>query len=286
MSSVSTSARRRSRLRVPGAARIVSHVVLIVGAIVMLGPYLQELLTSIKTVPETLVVPPRLLPAEPQWHNYVDVFGEVMIGRQLLNSLIIAVCRVVGQLLFCSAAAYCFARLDFPGRRVLFVVVLSVLMVPGQMFLIPTYQIMARIGWLDSLQALFVPHIFAAFGVFLLTQFFRQLPKELDEAARLDGCNPLQIYWIVLLPLIRPGLIALGLLTLITAWNDLLWPLVVNTSPAKLPIAAGLASLQGQYATDYPLLMAASAIATLPVIIFFLLLQRHFISGLAASGMK
>lgn len=276
----------RARRHTRRLNRAVIHLVLCCGAVVMVAPYIQELLTSLKTLPETLTVPPTILPAHWRWRNYVDVFGQVMIGRQLLNSLIVAACRVAGQLLLCSAAAFCFARLSFPFRRMLFVVVLSVIMVPGQMFLIPTYQIMTWVGWLDTLQALFVPHIFSAFGVFLLTQFFRQLPQELDEAARLDGCNPAQIYWLILLPLVRPGLVALGILTLIAAWNDLLWPLVVNTSPEKLPIAAGLASLQGQYVTNYPLLMAASAIATLPVIIFFLALQRQFINGLASSGLK
>lgn len=266
--------------------RVVTHVVLVLGAMVMVLPYVQEILTAVKTQPETLAVPPILVSRDPQWHNFTDVFTKIPLGHQLGNTVIVAAARVAGQLLFCSAAAFAFARLEFPGRRILFAVTLAILMVPGHLFLIPTYQIMTTLGWLDTLQALFVPHVFSAFGVFLLTQFFRQLPKELDEAARLDGCNPVMIYWLIMLPLVRPGLIALGILTMVQAWNDLLWPLVVNSSPDKMPIAAGLANLQGAYVSNYPLLMAGAIMATAPIIILFAVLQRHFISGLASAGLK
>ncbi|WP_246083588.1 extracellular solute-binding protein [Nonomuraea diastatica] len=191
-----------------------------------------------------------------------------------------------GQVLFCSMAAYAFARLRFPGRNVLFGVFLSVLMVPPQLFVIPQYQIMSSLGWLNSLQAIIVPGLFSAFGVFLLRQFFLGLPRELEEAARLDGAGPVRIYWSVMLPLARPGLVALAILTLLWAWNDLFWPLVVNTDPDKMTLSAGLAALQGQYQTDYPVLMAGSLIASLPVIAVFVFLQRQFVQGIAHTGTK
>jgi multiple sugar transport system permease protein len=183
-------------------------------------------------------------------------------------------------------AAYAFARLRFPGRKVLFGVFLSVLMVPPQLFIIPQYQIMSDLGWLNSLQALIVPGLFSAFGVFLLRQFFLGLPPELEEAARIDGAGPLRIYWSIVLPLARPGLVALAVLVLLWSWNDLFWPLVVNTDPDKMTLSAGLASLQGQYLTDYPILMAGSLLASVPVIAVFVFLQRQFIQGIAQTGIK
>jgi multiple sugar transport system permease protein len=169
---------------------------------------------------------------------------------------------------------------------VLFGVLLSVLMVPPQLFIIPQYQIMSSLGWLNSLQALVVPGLFSAFGVFLLRQFFLGLPKELEEAAAIDGAGPVRIYWSIVLPLARPGLVALALLVLLWSWNDLFWPLVVNTDPGKMTLSAGLASLQGQFQTDYPVLMAGSLLASLPIIAIFTLLQRQFIQGIATSGIK
>jgi multiple sugar transport system permease protein len=183
-------------------------------------------------------------------------------------------------------AAYAFARLRFPGRGLLFGLFLSVLMVPPQLFIIPQYQIMSDLGWLNSLQALILPGMFSAFGVFLLRQSFLALPRELEEAARIDGAGPWRIYWSVMLPLVRPGLVALSVLALLWSWNDLFWPLVVNTDPDKMTLSAGLASLQGQFQTDYPVLMAGSLLASLPVIAVFVFLQRQFVQGIAHTGVK
>jgi multiple sugar transport system permease protein len=263
------------------------YVLLLAGAVLMMLPYVFEVLTSLKTYQETTSLPPTLFPAVPQWTNYVDVSNSTFpIFLQLGNSVIVTLARVAGQLLFASLAAYAFARLSFPFKRTLFAVLLSVLMVPGQLFLIPQYQIMQSIGWLDTLQALAVPGMFSAFGVFLLRQFFMAVPKEIDEAARLDGANPWEIYWRILLPMMRPALAALALLTMVSAWSDLLWPLIVNSSPERLPISVGIASLSGQYTTQFQLVMAASVIASAPVIIAFLIGQRNFVRGLTAGAVK
>jgi multiple sugar transport system permease protein len=190
--------------------------------------------------------------------------------------------RTLGQLLFCSLAAYAFARIEFPGRNVLFILMLSVLMVPPQVFYLPQYLIMQDLGWLNSLQALIVPGMFSAFGTFLLRQFFLGLPKELDEAARIDGANHLQIYWRVILPLAKPALIALAIFTILWSWNDLLWPLIVNDSVNKMTLSVGLASLQGEHSTNFAILMAGAW----PMLVMFVVFQRYFIEGIAITGSK
>lgn len=231
-------------------------------------------------------MPPVFVPSEWRLGNYGRVFDAIPFGDQFLNTVIVTVLRVAGQLLFCSLAAYAFARLRFRGSNALFVVCLSILMVPPQLYVIPQYQIMQYLEWLNTLKALVVPGLFSAFGVFLLRQFFLALPRDLEDAARVDGCNPLQTYWYVMLPLVRPGLIALGLLTTIWSWNELLWPLIVNTDPDKMTLSAGLASLQGQRLTDFPVLMAGAVMASLPMIVLFSLMQRRFISSIATAGVK
>ncbi|MEV6415234.1 carbohydrate ABC transporter permease [Kribbella sp. NPDC051718] len=261
------------------------HTILIASALAMVAPFVWQIITSLKSLSSATSVPPSLLP-EGRWDNYSKVFQVLPFGHQFLNTVLMAGLRTIGQVLFCSMAAYAFARLRFPGRNVLFGVLLSVLMVPPQLFIIPQYQIMSSLGWLNSLQALVVPGLFSAFGVFLLRQFFLGLPKELEEAAAIDGAGPVRIYWSIVLPLARPGLVALALLVLLWSWNDLFWPLVVNTDPDKMTLSAGLASLQGQFQTDYPVLMAGSLLASLPIIAIFTLLQRQFIQGIATSGIK
>lgn len=268
----------RSRLWVP-------YVALTAGAVVMTTPFVWQFLTSVKTLTSATRVPPTLVP-DWRWETYAQVFDRLPFGQQLLNTALMATGRTAGQLLFCSMAAYAFARLRFPGRGLLFGLFLSVLMVPPPLFIIPWYQLMSSLGWLNTLQALIVPGLFSAFGVFLLRQFFLSLPSELDEAAKIDGANPWRIYWSVMLPLAKPGLLALGILTLLWSWNDLLWPLVVNTDPSTMTLSAGLASLQGQFLTDYPLLMAGALLASLPVITVFVVTQRHFIQGIAFTGSK
>ncbi len=270
------------RHRVP----IVVTAVVAISGFVMVFPFLWEFLTSVKTLGESTSVPPIVFPSHWRWENYSRVFEAIPFAHQFLNTVLITAARVAGQLLFCSLAAYAFARLTFRGSNVIFVLFLSILMVPTQLYVIPQYQIMESLGWLNSLKALIVPGLFSAFGVFLLRQFFLALPQELEDAARIDGCNPIQTYWHVMLPLIRPGLIALGVLTSIWSWNDLLWPLIVNTDPDKMPLSAGLASLQGQRLTDFPVLMAGALLASIPMIILFTVMQRHFIASIATTGMK
>ena len=201
-------------------------------------------------------------------------------------SVLITVIRTAAQLVLCSMAGYAFARMRFRGRGVLLALTLSILMVPSQVYLIPQYEIIESMEWLNTIQGVVAPGVFSAFGTFLMRQFFASLPVELEEAARLDGCNPFQIFWRVMLPLTRPGLVALAIITVLWSWNDLLWPLVVTTDDTKMPLSVGLATLQGERSTQIPLVMAASLLAMAPVLILFVTLQRRVIDGIAHTGMR
>ena len=262
------------------------HFILILGSIAMIIPFIWMILTSLKTYAESVQVPPVIMPSDFQWSNYKEVFVLLPFFEFMFNTFIVTVLRTAGQLFLCSLAAYAFARIHFPGRNVFFIITLSVLMVPGQVFLLPQYMIMVKLGWLNTLQAIIVPGLFSAFGTFLLRQFFMGLPKELEEAARLDGCNHFQIFWKIMLPLAKPGLIALGIFTTLWSWNELMWPMIVNSSPEAMTLSVGLSSLQGQYATNYTILMAGSFLAVLPMLVIFFILQKQFIEGIAISGGK
>ena len=262
------------------------HVVLIVGAALMVFPFVWQLLTSFKTLSDSVQVPPSFLPREWVFTNFAEVFDSMPFGQMFLNSVLLTVGRTVGQVALCTMAGYAFARIAFPGRNALFVVFLSVLMVPSQLDLLPQYEIIQALGWLNTLQALIVPGIFSAFGTFLMRQFFLSMPAELEEAARIDGANPWQTFWRIMVPLAKPGIIALVVFTVLWSWNDLLWPLIVTTDPAKMPLSVGLSQLVGIHGTDYPVLMAGALLATLPMLVTFMILQRQFIQGIAFSGTK
>ncbi|KIL40494.1 sugar ABC transporter permease [Gordoniibacillus kamchatkensis] len=267
-------------------ASLFIHLVLIAGALVMVVPFVWMVLTSLKTLGDSTQVPPVIIPRKWNWSNYAEVIAALPFLKFYWNTIVTTAAKTAGQLLLCSMAAYAFARFRFPGRHFLFIVALSVLMVPGQVFLIPQYMIMKHLGWLNSLLALIVPGLFSAFGTFLLRQFFMTLPKELEEAAKMDGCNPFGVFWKIMLPQARSGLIALGIFVILWSWNDLMWPMIVINSPDKMPLSVGLASLQGEHTTNYPILMAGSLLAIWPLIVIYILFQRHFIEGIAFTGSK
>ena len=262
------------------------HLVLIVGAVLMVFPFIWQLLTSFKTLADSVQVPPSALPDPWVFSNYGKVFDSMPFGQMFVNSVLLTVGRTVGQVVLCTMAGYAFARIPFRGRNALFVLFLSVLMVPSQLYLLPQYEIIQSLGWLNSLQALIVPGIFSAFGTFLMRQFFMSLPAELEEAARIDGANPWQTFWRIMVPLAKPGIIALVVFTVLWSWNDLLWPLIVTTDPERMPLSVGLSQLVGLHGTDYPVLMAGALLATLPMLVTFMVLQRQFIQGIAFSGSK
>lgn len=264
----------------------VVHALLAAGAVVMVFPFAWQLLTAFKTFQASVQVPPSILPDPWVFTNFGEVFASMPFGSMFLNSVLLTVLRTAGQVVLCTMAGYAFARLSFPGRNVIFVAFLSVLMVPTQLYLLPQYEIVQALGWLDSLPGLVMPGVFSAFGTFLMRQFFMSLPAELEEAARLDGANPWQAFSRVMVPLARPGIVALTVFTVLWSWNDLLWPLVVTTSPEKMPLSVGLAQMVGLHGTDFPVLMAGALLATLPMLLTFMVLQRQFIQGIAFTGSK
>ena len=262
------------------------HLLLIAGAIVMVIPFLWMIITSLKTFNESMIVPPTFIPKSMEWKNYLKVFTGMNYLGYFSNTLIMTVGRTLGQLILCSMAAYAFARLRFPFKNVIFIMILAVLMVPSQIVLIPTFIIMRTFGWIDTFYALIVPGVFSAFGVFLLRQFFMTLPKELDEAAKIDGCSYFGIYWRIILPLSVPGLVALAIFTSLNSWNDFLYPLIMTDTDKMRVLSVGIAAFQGEYVTDYPLLMSGAVLSALPMILVFLFLQKFFIQGIALTGSK
>lgn len=277
--------RSRSATGTPHGRHWLAHVVLILGGITMVFPFLWQIILSLSTQAEAQSATPSL-PSKLQWSTYGDVFQQLPFMHQFWVSVLITVIRTAGQLLLCSLAGYAFARMPFRGRGLILAGILSILMVPSQAFLLPQYQIVQNLGWLNSVQGIVAPGLFSAFGTFLMRQFFLSVPDELEEAARLDGCNPLQIFWKVMMPLMQPALAALGIITILWSWNDLLWPLVIATDQNHMPLAVGLASLQGNHTTNIPLVMAASLLAMAPILVMFLLMQRRVIDGIATTGLK
>lgn len=269
-----------------GANSVRTHLVIGIIGFIMVFPFIWQLIISLSTNDQVMSVPPTFWPGDLQWGNFVDVFTKLPFFDQFGVSVGITVIRVIGQVVLCSMAGYAFARMRFRGRGIFLGVILSILMVPSQVYLIPQFQIIQNLGLLNTIIGIALPGIFSAFGVFLMRQIFLGLPLELEEAARLDGANPFQIFFKIMLPLATPGISALVIITTLWSWNDLLWPLVVTTYAEKMPLSAGLATLTGSITTDYPVMMAASVLAMAPVLILFIVLQRRVVEGLAFSGSK
>lgn len=274
-------ARRPLRPRI-----IVVHIVLILGAVLMVFPFFWQLMTAFKTYGGSIAVPPQFIPDPWDFSNFGKIFDTLPFGQMFVNSVLLTVGRTIGQVVLCTMAGYAFARIPFRGRNVVFVIFLSVLMVPSQLYLLPQFEIMQSLGWVNSMQGLVVPGIFSAFGTFLMRQFFMSLPTELEEAGRIDGANVWQVFWQVMLPLAKPGIVALTIFTVLWSWNDLLWPLVITTDPEKMPLSVGLVQLVTQHGTKFPILMAGALLASIPMLIAFMVLQKQFIQGIAFSGSK
>ncbi|MCM3521133.1 MULTISPECIES: carbohydrate ABC transporter permease [unclassified Curtobacterium] len=262
------------------------HVVLGIGGFVMAFPFLWQIVMALSTNAQVTSPTPTFWPGELQWSNFARVFERLPFLDQLATSIWVTLIRTLAQIVLCTLAGYAFARMRFRGRAVILGIVLSILLVPSQVYLISQYQIVQGLGWLDSLAGIVAPGLFSAFGTFLMRTAFLNMPAELEEAARMDGANPFQTFWRIMLPLARPSISVLAITTVLWSWNELLWPLVVSTRAEDMPLAAGLATLSSDRTIDYPLLMAASLMAMAPVLILFIVLQRRVIDGLASSGLK
>ena len=266
--------------------RILVYCILIVGAFCALFPFIWMILTSFKGAAESMRIPPTIFPESLRFENYTSITDKIPFFKIYGNTILSAGVTVLAQLTMCSMAAYAFARIEFPGRDIIFVTLLAVLMVPSTFFILPQYRLISKAGLLNSIPALFLPNLFSAMGTFLLRQFFMSLPRELEDAATIDGCNRGQIFVKIMLPLVKPGLITLGILTFRFAWNDLMWPLIVNTSTDKMTLSAALSYLQGQYVTDIPGVMAGALMSVIPIIVLFAIFQKQFIEGVAHTGIK
>lgn len=277
---------RNGRDRGARARKALGYVVLVGLAVVALAPLLWMLSTSLKSNQNVFSYPPEWIPHDWKFSNYSSLWDDLPMNRWLFNTFLVSTVVVLGQLLFCSMAAYAFARMQFKGREPLFYLFLASLMVPYQVTLIPAFVLISRLGWIDSYQALIVPQLSTPFGIFMLRQFFMTLPKELEEAARLDGASYWRIYRTILVPLSKPALLAFGVFSFIGMWGDFLWPLIVINSPEKMTLTVGLNYLSNAYNTDWARLMAGDVISLLPLMFIYAIAQKYFIQGIAMTGLK
>lgn len=264
----------------------VSHIVLGLGVITMIMPFIWMIATSLKTLSEVFTFPPTLLGQRLVWENYLRVSDRYPFGLFFLNSIKISAIVVAAQLLTSSMAGFAFARLKFPFRDYIFALYLGTLIVPYHVTLVPTFIIMRELRWIDKHYALIVPSLVAAFGTFLMRQFFLTIPEELEQAAKIDGCTPFGVYWRIFLPLSKPATATLGVFIFMGIWNDFIRPLIFINSISKMTVPLGLSAMQGMYSTDWPVLMAGTVISVVPVLIAFIYAQEYFVRGVTLSGLK
>lgn len=263
------------------------HIILISGACAMVIPFVWMLLTSFKTVMESTSINPFVLfPTSLRTDNYAQIILQMDFGRLYFNTFAMILGRIACAILFSAMAAYAFARLNFPGKNFFFSLVLFQMMVPTQIFIIPQYLMVDALGMRNTIFALVFPGFVSAFGTFLLRQFFAGVPKELEEAARMDGYNIGQTFLFVMFPLVKAGLVALGIFTALFGFKDLMWPMIINTKQNATTLSAALAKIQAAYAVNYPQLMAAAVLSVLPMLILYAIFQKQFIRGIATSGGK
>jgi multiple sugar transport system permease protein len=256
------------------------------GAVVMMAPLIWMVLASSKTLPEILKVPPTLLPEALRLDNYRTVLGDTQFVRYFFNSMIVAAITIASVLITSSMAGYAFAKFEFPGRNVIFALVLATLMIPFQVRVIPLYVLANDLHLLDTYAGLVLPGLVDAFGIFLMRQYLQSIPSELLDAARVDGASEVTIFVRIVLPLAKPALSALAIFTLVASWESFLWPLLVISSPDKFTLPLGLAQFAGRYVTRVDLQMAAATLTILPLLIVFLFMQRRFVEGMATAGLK
>ncbi len=264
----------------------VTYAALILGSLVMIFPFLWMILTSSKTVPESMQIPPTIFPAQITFENFTRVMESLPFVSLYWNTALMILFRVVCAVAFSSMAGYAFAKLQFKGKNLLFSIVLMQMMMPSQIFIIPQYQMVAKLGAANTIFALVFPGLVSAFGTFFLRQAYLGIPNEIGEAAYLDGCNQWQSFTKVMFPLTSSSVAALTVFTAVFAYGDLMWPQVVNSDVKMMTLSAGLANLRGQFTTNFPVMMAGSLLAMLPMVILYLFFQRQFIEGVAMTGGK
>jgi multiple sugar transport system permease protein len=293
IASVHTMRRRHSREYYERkAGRLLLYGAVFVGAMFFMGPFLWTVASSLKTAKEIVTFPPTLLPRTIQWGNYPDAWTRVPFGRWYQNTLIVVAMALTGEVITATLVAYGFARFDFKGRNVLFMLVLSMLMIPGEATMIPTFLIFRQLKWLDTLKPLFIPSWFGggAFYIFLMRQFFMTIPMDFDEAAQMDGAGTFRVLWQVLLPLCQPALTTVAIFSFLAHWNSFFGPLIYLNSPERFTVSLGLRYFQAiPFEAGEPkehLLMAGTMIMAVPCVLMFFVAQRYFVKGIVMSGIK
>lgn len=266
--------------------KIITYAALVIGSVIMIFPFVWMILTSSKTVSESMQIPPTILPSRIMTDNFVEALASLPFVNMYINTILMIVFRVIFAVFFSSMAGYAFAKLKFKGKNFLFSIVLMQMMLPSQIFIIPQYQMVAKLGFANSIAALVFPGLVSAFGTFFLRQAYMSIPEEVGEAAYLDGCNQWQTFTKIMFPLTRSSVAALTVFTAVFAYSDLMWPLVVNSDLNMMTLSSGLAILRGQFTTNFPVLMAGSLLAMLPMVILYLFFQKQFIEGIAMTGSK
>jgi multiple sugar transport system permease protein len=280
---------RRGRARGPGTSlrgKVLAYFALTLLALIALIPFIWTLSSSVKSIDTIFNNPWQVIPPHPQWSNYSKIWHELPMNRWIFNSAYIVVLAVVGRLIFTSMAAYAFARLRFPGRDYIFYGFLTALMIPDEVLLVPGFVLVRQLGWYDSHLALIVPKMSDAFAIFLLRQFFMSIPRELEDAARIDGASYFKVFTKIVLPLSKSALAVVAVLGFMDVWNAFLWPLIMIDSANKFTLPVGLQFLNSAHSTDWPSLMAGNVIGLLPVVIVYLAAQKYFIEGITMSGLK
>lgn len=265
---------------------IFTYIALLIGAVIMIFPFVWMLLTAFKTNAEVMQIPPTILPSSWNLDSFTKALDLLPFGRLYFNTALMIFFRVLCAVIFCSMAGYAFAKLNFKGKNFLFTLIIVQQMIPGQIFIIPQYQMIAKLGMTDTMFSLVFPGIVSAFGTFFLRQAYMGIPDEVAEAAYLDGCTRWQTFTKIMFPLTKSSVAALSVFTAVFAYTDLMWPLVANTNINSTTLSAGLSSLNGQFSTNYPVLMAGSLLAMLPMVVLYLCFQKHFIEGVAMTGGK
>ena len=263
-----------------------TYLVLILGSVLMIFPFVWMVLTCFKTQAESMAIPPQILPSHWNLDNFVTALESLPFVNLYINTALLIVFRVICAVIFSSMAGYAFAKLEFPFKKALFAIILIQMMLPSQIFITPQYLMLAKLGLTNSIFALVFPGLVSAFGTFFLRQAYLAIPDDIAEAAYLDGCNKWQAFYKVMLPLTGPSMAALAIFTAVFAYADLMWPLICNTDLNMMTLSAGLSTLNGQFTTNFPVLMAGSLLAMVPMVILYLLFQKQFIQGIAMTGGK
>lgn len=268
------------------AKKLPIYIVLSIGALLMIIPFLWMMSTSLKTMSETIAMPPKWIPSVIQFGNYIEALSMAPFGRYFINSLIVTLLTTIAELLTTILAAYAFSKLHFYGKGICFSLLIATMMVPGEMLLIPNFVTISNLGWMDSYKGLIIPWTANIVSIFLLRQFFLDIPKELSYAAKIDNCSEFKFIWYIMVPIAKPALITIAILKMINSWNSFLWPLIVTNSVDLRTLPIGLTSFTTEVGTRYELLMAATTFVIAPMIVLFFIMQKYILAGVGRAGIK